>query len=197
MNFLTPVFRVSFPNLFKARAFSENQKAKYGVTMLFDTADIQGDPKQTELWAAMKAAVKTCALEKWNSADKIPSNFRNPFRKGEEKEYDGYHEGIIYAVAKRSEDQGKPGIVDQDVNPVLDVSEFYAGCYAQATISVFAYSHMGNNGVSFGLNNIQKVRDGDPFSGRSNAGDDFSALDGPTVVLDETVNSSVETDLFG
>lgn len=194
----TPVFRVSFPTVFQAKSAFENQKPKYGLTMLFNVADIQGDPKQKALWDAMKGAVKTCALEKWGSEDKVPSNFRNPFRKGEEKDYDGYDEGTIFVTANRPESQGKPAVVDQSVTPILDPGEFYAGCYAQATVSVFSYSKMGNNGVSFGLNNVQKVRDGDPFSGRTNAVDDFSALSGDDVEsVSEGVNSSVEADLFG
>ena len=35
---------------------------------------------------------------------------------------------------------------------------------------------MGKNGVSLGLNNIQKTGDGEPFDGRSGADNDFEAV---------------------
>ncbi len=71
----------------------------------------------------------------------------------------------------------KPGVVDQKRNEILDASEFYAGCYARATLTCYAYDSMGNKGVSFGLQNVQKVKDGTAFSGKRNAKDDFDEIE--------------------
>ena len=43
---------------------------------------------------------------------------------------------------------------------------------------MYAYEKMGNAGVSIGLNNLQLVRDGEPFSGRRKAEEAFSAIEG-------------------
>ena len=40
-----------------------------------------------------------------------------------------------------------------------------------------AFNSNGNKGIACGLGNIQKVRDGEPLSGRTNAADDFDALE--------------------
>lgn len=70
-----------------------------------------------------------------------------------------------------------PQIVDRAVKPILDRSEVYSGCYARVSLSFYAFNSNGNKGVACGLGNIQKVRDGEPLGGRTNAADDFATLD--------------------
>ena len=69
-----------------------------------------------------------------------------------------------------------PQIVDRAVQPILDRGEVYSGCYARVSLNFYAYNANGNKGIACGLGNIQKVRDGEPLGGRSNATDDFSSL---------------------
>jgi hypothetical protein len=67
----------------------------------------------------------------------------------------------------------KPGIVDGDLNPIMDQSEFYAGCYGRASIVFFAYNTNGSRGISAALQNLQKLEDGEPLGGKSRPEDDF------------------------
>jgi hypothetical protein len=67
--------------------------------------------------------------------------------------------------------------VDADLNPILDSTEFYSGCYGRASINFFAYNTAGNRGIGCGLNNLQKLDDGEPLSGRSRPEDDFGDYD--------------------
>ena len=161
----TPEFRVSFPHVFKAHTGFEGQEAKYSLTMLFD--------KKADL-TKMKAAVAAAATEKWGSdKTKWPKGLRTPFRDGDEKsDLQGYENTIYVATSSKQ----RPGLVDQSVAPIISESEFYAGCYARATLTAFAYDKVGNKGVSFGLQNIQKLKDGNTFSGRKRAEDDFTAV---------------------
>lgn len=71
----------------------------------------------------------------------------------------------------------KPGVVGRDLDPILDSQEVYSGCYARVSINAFPYNTKGNQGISFGLNHVQKLADGDFLGGRSRAEDDFDALD--------------------
>lgn len=71
----------------------------------------------------------------------------------------------------------QPGIVDRNVQPILDSTEVYSGCYARVSINAFPYNAQGNHGISFGLNHVQKLRDGDYLGGRSRAEDDFDQLE--------------------
>jgi hypothetical protein len=171
---MTPKFRVSFPSVFQPKeSMNAGGEPKYGIVMLFDTKD----PAVAKGLEQMKAAARAAATEKWGAdTSKWPKGLRLPFRKGEEKDYDGYGPGIIFVNASS---KMKPGLVDQNVQPIIDPSEFYGGCYARATVNAFAYDTSGNRGISFGLRNIQKVADGDSFSGKSAPEKDFMPIDTP------------------
>jgi hypothetical protein len=164
----TPVFRVSFPNVFIPGSF-DNGPPKYGVTMLFTPADFTDAEKK--LWKDILAALDDASMAKFKKHWKdLGDNFKKGLRKGEEKEgLDGYGPGVVFANATS---KMKPGLVDRDKNPILNQEQFYPGCYARATITVFAFDNKGK-GVSFGLNNLQKVRDGESFSARVDAAEDF------------------------
>lgn len=160
---LTPTFRASFVNVFEPSAFDDDDEAKYSITMLFD--------KEADL-SKLKALAKEAAAKKWPQG--VPKNLRSPFRDGAEKpDFDGY-EGMIFVIAKSKD---KPGVVDQKVEPIVDQSEFYSGCFARATVTAYGYDYKGNKGVAFGLVNVQKVKDGEPFSSRSKPSDDFEPLE--------------------
>lgn len=57
-----------------------------------------------------------------------------------------------------------PGIVDADRQPILDHSEVYSGVYGRASINFYAFNSNGNKGIACGLNNLQKIRDGEPLA---------------------------------
>lgn len=174
----TPEFRVSFPSVFEAKKVNETDaKAKFSVQMLFRvgaTKESTAAGEKVVDITALKQAVANCLTEKFG-ADKAkwPKNLRLPFRDGKEKDYDGYGEGVIFVGASSTM---KPGLVDSNVQPIITPNEFYGGCYARATINPYYYDVKGNKGVAFGLQNIQKLRDGEPFSGRAKAEDDFDAI---------------------
>lgn len=170
---LTPKFRVSFPQVFEPKAVGESTVKKYSITMLFDPAKIAADPIQKDLWEKVKIAARTCAQEKWGA--QIPKGLKSPFRDGNEPgkaDYEGYGPGVIFLVCST---KTKPGIVGPDKSAIIAPEEFYAGCWARATINPYAWTFMGKSGVSFGLQNIQKLADGEPFGGRTRAENEFDA----------------------
>lgn len=167
---LTGTFRASFPAVFaprKANAQDTEDKAKYSIQMLF---------KKTDDLSAMKAACRVAATEKWGPQDKWPKpkgGLQLPFRDGADKDFDGYGPDVIFVNASSKQ---KPGLVDENVQPIITADEFYGGCYARATVNAFAWEYMGKAGISFGLRNIQKVKDGEPFGGKSKPENDFDAI---------------------
>lgn len=159
----TGTFRVSFPHVFKPQT-TPNGDQRYSVVMLFPSDDKASIKK-------LKALAKSAAHEKWGKelveAKKIKVNM--PFRDGEEKshQYDGY-EGCVFATASS---KNQPNVVDQQMEKIVDASEFYPGCYARASVNAYAWEWKGKKGVSFGLINLQKVKDGEPFGMSSNPED--------------------------
>ena len=169
---MTPIFRVSFPNVFQPKLNELSGKTEYSLVMLFDK---KADLKE------MKALAAGVAREKWG--DKIPAGIRNPFRDGDvEKEGREGYKGVFFVNTKSNQ---KPGVVDENVQPIIEQEQFYPGCYARATVTAYAYDNKGNRGVAFGLGNIQKVKDGEPFSGRSRAEDDFAPVAGASQAEDD------------
>ncbi len=160
----TPEFRVSYPAVFEPSGLPGQEK-KYSVAMLFD--------KKTDI-SALKAAIKQCVTAKYPDPSKRPSNFKICLRDGDKDKADKpEYAGCMFATARSTQ---RPGLVDASVQPILNKEEFYAGCYARATVSVFCYDNVGV-GVGLGLQNIQKLRDGEPLSSRSRAEDDFGSVE--------------------
>ncbi len=51
------------------------------------------------------------------------------------------------------------------------------GVYGRASINFYAFNSNGNKGIACGLNNLQKIRDGEPLGGKTRAEDDFEDED--------------------
>lgn len=165
----TPEFRASYSNVLKPKAFGD-QEPKYSVVMLFS--------KKTDI-SALKKAANAAITEKWGSdKTKWPKGLRTPFRDGDTEKDSAEYKGHTFVAASSKK---APGVVDQRLNEIMSDANtsdgFYSGCYARATLIAFAYDTNGNRGVSFALQNVQKLRDGKPFSGKKSASEDFDAVE--------------------
>ena len=69
------------------------------------------------------------------------------------------------------------GIVDADLNPVLNRSEVYSGVYGRASINLYVFNTNGNRGIACGLNNLQLIRPGEPLGGKASPEADFGFED--------------------
>lgn len=172
----TPEFRVSYANVFEPQKNDLSGKMEYSLVAIF--------PKGTDL-SKLKGAASAVMVEKYGADQaKWPQNMRIPFRKCSERWKNengkqiipaGYEDGdAIFMTLKSTK---KPGLVDAAVQDIFEQSQFYSGCFARASVRAYAYDNKGNRGVSFGLNNVQKIRDGEPLGGRSRPTDDFEAVD--------------------
>lgn len=167
---LTPEATLSYPWLFTPQEGLDGGEPKYSASFIFDE-EAQGTPEYEALRQAAAAVIR----EKWGA--KPPKNLRNPFRDdGEEK---GYPEGSTFIGARTKH---APGVVAWNLAPITDESEIYPGAIVRAQVSVFAYDVSGNRGVSFALDNVQKLRDGDRLDGRIAAKNAFTATEPPAAV---------------
>lgn len=166
---VTGEVRFSYLHVFEPHAIEEGQDKKYSVSLLIPKTD-----KKT-LNAIKKAieAAKVAGAPKWGG--KVPGNLKMPLRDGDVDRPDQEEYAGMYFVNANS--TNKPGLVDANVQPIMDSTELYSGCYGRASVNFYAYNVSGNKGIACGLNNIQKLRDGETLGGRSRAEDDFDAVE--------------------
>lgn len=175
-NLITPEFRAAFISVFKATAMKNADgtvnKAKFSIRAAF--------PPSAKL-DALKKEAEAAAKEKWG--DKIPKTLRSPFRLNEELENPIVGIGDDWTIMSFSANEDRrPGIVDANLQDILDDSDVYSGAWYRAQVRAFAYENTGNKGVAFGLQNVQKLRDDEPLgNGRIPASKAFEAVEGAAV----------------
>ena len=181
----SPEFRVSFPNVFVAKASLDDKgqptgKSKYSLVMLIpkttDTMEIRSEISRLAIgYFGEKRIVdgkKTKA---------IPKAIKNPLKDGDEIYENNPEKYTMYkgmwSLTASSLD--RPGLVDHNLEPIITPNEFYAGCYARCTFNLYTYDLPMSKGIALGLQNIQKLRDGESFSGtKISAENDFDAVGG-------------------
>lgn len=168
---VTGKIRMSYAYLFTPRAAEDGGTPKYGLSVLIPKSDVETLRK---IKAAVDAAKEAGKGSLWGG--KIPPGLKLPLRDGDVDRPDNPEYAGHYFFNANS--NNKPGIVDKDVNPILDQTEVYSGCYGRVAVNFYPYSHpKGGKGVAAGLNNVQKLADGEPLGGAiSRPEDDFDAV---------------------
>ena len=151
----------------------ENSKPKYSVSLIIPKSD-------TKTIAKIKAAIEAAYEEgksKLSNGKSVPSlsSIKTPLRDGDTDRPDDEAYANSYFINANS--ATAPGIVDANCNPILERSEVYSGVYGRASISFYAFNSNANKGIACGLNNLQKLRNGEPLGGRTRAEDDFATDD--------------------
>ncbi len=147
---------------------------KYSVSLIIPKSDTKTLEK---IRAAIQAAYEEGQSKLKGNGRAVPvlSALKTPLRDGDAERTDDEAYAKSYFVNANS--GTAPGIVDADRNPILERSEVYSGVYGRASINFYAFNSNGNKGIACGLNNLQKIRDGEPLGGKSRAEDDFAEAD--------------------
>lgn len=161
--------RLSYFNGWEPKSINGGPE-KYSVYLL-----IPKDDKETitAIEKAIDAAIEE-GIGKFGGKKPNKAAIKLTLRDGDIERDDEAYKGHYFINANSVT---APQIVDKAVKPILDRSEVYSGCYARVSISFYAFNSNGNKGIACGLGNIQKIRDGEPLGGRSNAADDFTSLE--------------------
>ena len=147
---------------------------KYSVSLIIPKSDTKTIEK---IQAAIQAAYEEGRGKLKGNSKSVPalSVLKTPLRDGDAERPDDEAYADSYFVNANS--GTAPGIVDADRNPIIDRSEVYSGVYGRASINFYAFNSNGNKGIACGLNNLQKIRDGEPLGGKTRAEDDFATED--------------------
>lgn len=167
---VTGEVRFSYLHVFQPHAIEEGQQEKFSVSLLIPKSDKKTLAKIKKAVEAAKVAGQSTKF-----GGKIPPNLKTPLRDGDAERPDQPEYAGHYFLNANS--TNKPGLVDANLDPILDSTELYSGCYGRASVNFYAYNVSGNRGIACGLNNLQKLRDGETLGGRSRAEDDFEAVE--------------------
>lgn len=168
-----PKTRWSYANVWDAKSINGGTP-KYSVSLIISKSDTKTVKK---IQAAIQAAYEEGQSKLKGNGKSVPSLsvIKTPLRDGDAERPDDEAYKNSYFINANS--ATAPGIVDADRNPILERSEVYSGVYGKASISLYAFNCNGNRGIACGLNNLQKISDGEPLGGKSRAEDDFNTDD--------------------
>ena len=165
-----PDTRWSFANVWEPKSINGGTP-KFSVSLIVPKSDTKTVGK---LKAAIEAAYREGEAKLKGNGKTVPpmAAIKNPLRDGDiERPDDAAYANAYFINANAT---AAPGIVDADRNPILTRSEVYSGVYGRASISFYAFNSNGNKGIACGLNNLQKMRDGEPLGGKTSAESDFA-----------------------
>ncbi len=162
--------RFSFCHIWEPESINGSDP-KYSVSLIIPKSDTVTIEKINK---AIRAAYEEGASKLKGNGKSVPalSALKTPLRDGDVDRPDDEAYANSYFVNANSKD--KPGIVDAACQTIIDRGEVYSGVYGRASINFYAFNANGNRGIACGLNNLQKLRDGEPLGGRSRAEDDFA-----------------------
>ena len=165
--------RWSYVNAWEAKSINGGAP-KFSVSLIIPKSDTKTIEK---IQAAIQAAYEEGQGKLKGNGKSVPalSVLKTPLRDGDAERPDD--EAYVDAYFINANSATAPGIVDADRNPILDRSEVYSGVYGRASINFYAFNSNGNKGIACGLNNLQKIRDGEPLGGKSRVEDDFATED--------------------
>lgn len=164
---VTGKVRFCYANVFEPTAMNDGDTPKYNICILIPKSD---EKTVNAIKKAIEAAKQAGKAKIADKNGKIPSTLKTPLRDGdEERGDDPTFENMFFINANTTR---KPTIVDKDLNPIMSKEEFYSGCYGRASINFYAYN-VSSKGIAAGLNNLQKLEDGEMLAGGSSAEEDF------------------------
>lgn len=162
--------RWSYANVWEAKSINGGTP-KFSVSLIIPKTDARTVQK---IKTAIEAAYREGEAKLKGNGKSVPplAAIKTPLRDGDTERPDDPAYKNAYFINANS--ATAPGIVDADCNVILTRSEVYSGVYGRASISFYAFNSNGNKGIACGLNNLQKIRDGEPLGGRASAESDFT-----------------------
>ena len=159
--------RLSYEHLFTAYSRDPNQPPKYSVTVLITKSRID---------AAIAAATQNGIAKCWNGVKPpivaVPVYDGDGVRPTSGEPFGDECKGCWVFTASSKQ---PPQVVDPGLNPIINASEVYSGCYARVNVNFFPYNSNGKRGIGCGLNCVQKLEDGEPLGGGISAAEAFGA----------------------
>lgn len=162
--------RCGYVNVFAPRENSNNGKEEYSLQLIIPKSEKAAVKK-------LRTAIDAVIEAKWG--DDVPKKLWDPLIDAEAKfDEDGkslpdYLEGCYIMNVKNVR---RPGVVDKNLQEVLDATEFQSGDYARVSLNLYAFDNV-LRGVGASLQNVQVIKKGEPLGSQTRASDDFEAFE--------------------
>ena len=130
---------------------------KYSCKIVMD----RSNEKHADFVARLTKLAQKLAKDKFG---KLPKKLQLPFSNGDDSDNPEFEGCTVFNCSKK-EEFGQPEVVDTNLDPVIDPKEIYSGMFCRVSLSPYCWEYGNKKGVSFGLVNVQKTRDGDPLGG--------------------------------
>lgn len=186
---VTPMFRVSYPHVFKPQQVKPTDKPKYAITGLF--------PKNADL-TILKEAIRQAKINEFGPNKKDWPEIESPVTDGDDSKFadkEGYAGHYIIKFT-RSAERGAPKVVNAKRQPITDAQDFYPGCYAYAQVYAYVWEYMGRHGVGFIVDSVLKAKEGEPFGGAKSIDEAYKDVVIPENGDDESGNTDDEDEGF-
>lgn len=144
-NITTGIVKLAYAHIFEAYTVEgiEGVEPRYSTTIIIPKTD-------TETLKAIDVAI---GEEKKELRHK--GAIRTPMRNGDlERPGDPLYKGCYFLNVNS---KNRPGIVDSNVNTIIEPIEVKNGYYARVSFNLYGYDLKGNRGIAAGLNNIQLI----------------------------------------
>lgn len=170
---ITNKVRLSYANIWEPKSVNGSDP-KYSCSLLIPKEDGETVNCIKQAIQAAYEAGKNILAGSGKTAPALKL-IKTPLRDGDEERPDDESYKGMYFINATS--KNAPQIVDRALETITDHTKVYSGCYVRASITMYAFSVSGNRGIACGLNNLQKVSDGESLMGRTSAASDFDALE--------------------
>jgi hypothetical protein len=147
--------RLSFADLFVAKAFSPGLKPTYRASFILDPSNTAHAATIAEIKAAMQKLAGEAFPGEKLGADRVC------LKNGNTKSYDGWKDMIILTASNTN----RPVVVNGKRDPVAegDRGAPYSGCYVNATVTLWTQNNSFGKRINCNLRAVQFVRDGQAF----------------------------------
>jgi hypothetical protein len=170
--------RLSFPHLWTPKSFRPDQPPRFEAAFLLDPAD----KAHKAVIKKIKATAEELLVDHFGEG-KVPKATEFCYGKGDKKDYDGYA-GMWFIT---SNNRTRPAVVARDMSPLVEEDgKPYAGCYVNATITLWVQDNEFGKRINANLRAVQFAKDGDAFGVEPvSVDDEFDVLEDDDDFLDD------------
>ncbi len=174
----SPEGRFVWAHIAAPRAY-KNNAPKYSVEMIIPKTDQQG---MMSLWASILAAAKKKHGEQIQNWALV---LGYPIKDGDEyvAKGKGQHYANHWVITSAVKDPIR--CYNANAQPLMDISQIYAGCWGRIRFNVSGYDIDGGKGVTYYFDSVMKTRDDERLDNRTDASQTFQQFADPNAGMQQ------------